>query len=115
MIDKGDIEGNYTETSGSAMIAYAIMKACRIGVLSKEKYQAIGEEVFDAIIQYKLIEENEHIKLTGICHVAGLGPDERRDGSVEYYLSEPVVSDDPKGVGPFMMAYAQKLILNSKK
>lgn len=115
VIDKGDIEGNYTETSGSTMIAYAIMKACRIGVLSKEKYQAIGEEVFDAIIQHKLIEENEQIKLAGICRVAGLGPDECRDGSVEYYLSEPVVSDDPKGVGPFMMAYAQKIMLNSKK
>lgn len=115
VIDKGDIEGNYTETSGSAMIAYAIMKACRMGVLSEEKYRAIGEEVFDAIIEHKMIQEDGRIKLTGICQVAGLGPDERRDGSVSYYLSEPVVCDDSKGVGPFMMAYAQKLMLNCKK
>lgn len=115
VIDKGEIEGNYTETSGSAMIAYAILKACRMGVLSKEKYQAIGEQVFEAIIEHKLAEEEGRINLNGICRVAGLGPDESRDGSVEYYLSEPVVCNDPKGVGPFMMAYAQKIMLNSQK
>src|SRR5690606_13792231 len=30
-----------------------------------------------------------------------------RDGSFEYYMSEPVVSNDPKGVGPFMLAVAE--------
>ena len=32
-----------------------------------------------------------------------------RDGSYEYYLSEPVVSNDPKGAGAFMMATAEAL------
>ena len=47
--------------------------------------------------------------MEGICLVAGLGPDHntRRDGSVEYYLSEPVVSNDAKGVGPFILAYTE--------
>jgi len=34
---------------------------------------------------------------------------DKRDGSIAYYLSEPVVEDDAKGVGPFMMAYAEYL------
>ena len=49
------------------------------------------------------------VELTDICWVAGLGPGEKRDGSVAYYLSEPRVSDDSKGVGPFMMAWAEYL------
>ena len=112
VIDRSDIKNNYLETSGSAMIGYAIIKACRIGILSKEKYAAIGVGIVDALIELKLKSEEDDVHLTGICHVAGLGPGEQRDGSVEYYLSEKIVSDDSKGVGPFMMAYAQKLLLD---
>ena len=42
--------------------------------------------------------------LNGICQVAGLGGNARRDGSFSYYISEPVVADDYKGLGPFIMA-----------
>lgn len=30
-----------------------------------------------------------------------------RDGTYEYYMSEPVVEDDAKGVGPFLLAYTE--------
>ena len=46
--------------------------------------------------------------------MAGLGPKDERDGSVEYYLSEPVVSDEEKGVGVFMMAYGEYLKLEKE-
>ena len=38
-----------------------------------------------------------------------LGPENnlRRDGTYEYYMSEPVVENDAKGVGPFIMAYTE--------
>ena len=38
--------------------------------------------------------------------MSGLGPEDKpnRDGSFEYYMSEPVRDNDPKGVGPFMWA-----------
>lgn len=113
VIDKDDIENNYFETSGSAMVGYTIMKACSLGLLQKEKYQKIGEEILEQIVDQKLIDENGQIYLSGICSVAGLGPKEERDGSVEYYLSEKVVYDDPKGVGAFMMAYAQWCMLQN--
>ncbi|RDY30385.1 glycosyl hydrolase family 88 [Lachnotalea glycerini] len=112
LIDKGDIEGNYLETSGSSMVAYAIIKGCRLGVLSREKYQKVGEEILYSIIDNMLIEENNIPKLSQICSVAGLGPKDERDGSLEYYFSEPIVCDDHKGSGAFMMAYAQLLMLN---
>ncbi|MDD3367637.1 MAG: glycoside hydrolase family 88 protein [Lachnospiraceae bacterium] len=110
VIDKPEIEGNYLETSGSAMTAYAIMKGCRLGILCEEKYRRIGRELFENLCDEKLkTDADGNMSLTGICKVAGLGPGDKRNGSVEYYLSEPVVADDAKGVGPFMMAYAEYL------
>lgn len=115
VIDRSDVEGNYIETSGSAMVAYAIIKGCRLGILSKEKYADTGIGIIDLLIELNLIEDETGIHLTDICHVAGLGPGEQRDGSVEYYLSEKKVSDDSKGVGPFMMAYAQMLMYEKEQ
>ena len=44
-----------------------------------------------------------------MANTAGLGPGSNpyRDGSISYYLAEPVGSNDAKGVGPFIMAYLE--------
>jgi unsaturated rhamnogalacturonyl hydrolase len=49
------------------------------------------------------------IVLENICLVAGLGPESKphRDGSYEYYISEPVVSNDAKGAAPFVLCYTE--------
>lgn len=113
VVDGAHIEGNYLETSGSAMIAASILKACRMKVLLSEKYQEIGENILENIIEQKLVEIDGVLCLKDNCSVAGLGPDEgRRDGSVEYYLSEKVIVDDKKGIAAFFMAYAQYLLLD---
>jgi len=110
VIDRADVEGNYLETSGSAMIAYALMKGVRLGVLNPEKYLSLGKKAFEGLMKDKLEQgEDGKTHLKDICWVAGLGPGDKRDGSVAYYLSEPKVCDDSKGVGPFMMAYAEYL------
>ncbi len=111
IIDKDNIEGNYLETSGTAMIGYSIMKGCNLGVLKKEDYKKLGEEIFIELAGRKLIQKEEDLYLCDICSVAGLGPGKERDGSIAYYLSEKVVCDDPKGVGAFLMAYSQWLML----
>ncbi|MBQ3157647.1 MAG: glycoside hydrolase family 88 protein [Clostridia bacterium] len=113
VIDHPEAVGNYTETSGSAMVAYALLKGVRLGILDPEKYLPIGKRVFEAIVDTKLrAEEDGVIRLTDICWVAGLGPEKNpnRDGSVAYYLSEPRKSDDAKGVGPFIMAFSEYLL-----
>ncbi len=115
VIDHPEAEGNYLETSGSAMVAYALMKGARLGALSDEKYTPIGMRVFESLIERKLLEgEDGRMHLTDICKVAGLGPGEKRDGSVAYYLSEPKCSDDSKGVGPMMMAYAEYMMAKAR-
>lgn len=101
-------EGNYPETSGSSMIAYAMMKGARLGYVDK-RFSAVGKEVFEGICNKYLTERDGKLNLGGICLVAGLGPEsnKRRNGSYEYYISEPVVENDAKGTGPFVMAYTE--------
>ncbi len=102
-------ERNYLETSGSSMIAYAILKGARLEILP-ERYRQIGVDIFNGIISTQLtIKEDGDLNLANICLVAGLGPENnlRRDGSYDYYVSEPIVENDAKGVGPLIMAYTE--------
>jgi unsaturated rhamnogalacturonyl hydrolase len=104
VLDQGDRAGNYEESSASLMIAYAMMKGARLAILSP-LCRAIGFEAYSACVA-QFVTESE---LRGICSVAGLGNVPYRDGTYEYYLSEPVVANDPKGVGALMMATAEYL------
>ncbi len=108
VVDQGGREGNYLETSGSSMMAYAMLKGARLHFLPKE-YAAKGKKTFDGIVNKYLTFEGENLVLSGICLVAGLGPesDKRRDGTYEYYISEPVVQNDAKGAAPFVMCYTE--------
>ena len=112
VIDRADEPGNYLETSGSVMVAYAIMKGVRLGVLNDEKYLPIAKRMFESVCEHKLVPDEEgNMHLRDICLQAGFNQ-ENRDGSVAYYLSEPRVCDDSKGVGPFMMAFAEYIRAN---
>ena len=104
----GGKEPNYLETSGSAIMAYSLLKGVRLGFLP-ENYRVYGLKAFRGICNAYLKEKNGQLSLGGICLVAGLGPADnpRRDGSFAYYMSEPVVEDDAKGVGPLLLAYTE--------
>ena len=104
-------EGNYPETSGSAMVAYFYLKGARMGMLDAS-YADIGEKIFLSICNRYLSERDGKLNLGGICLVAGLGPesDRRRDGTYAYYMSEPVVENDAKGLAPFLMCYTELLL-----
>lgn len=104
-----EVVGNYLETSGTALISAAILKAVRLGLIP-EKYKSIGQKAFYGIIDNRLTKgEDGNPSVKGICLVAGLGGEKHRDGSVEYYLSEPVVENDAKGVGPLFLAYTEMI------
>ena len=106
--DQPGREGNYLETSGSSMLAYAMLKGARLGALPQE-YAQKGQKTFQGIVEKYLSFTNGSLNLGGICLVAGLGPENnrRRDGSYEYYISEPVVENDAKGVAPFLLLYTE--------
>jgi len=100
--------GNYLESSGSAMLAYAMLKGARLGALDAA-WADRGQATFDGIGRRYMSFENGELHLGGICLVAGLGPENnrRRDGSYAYYISEPVVQNDAKGVAPFVLCYTE--------
>ncbi|GGB04132.1 hypothetical protein GCM10011491_35300 [Brucella endophytica] len=117
VFDAPDLVGNYEETSASTMFAYALFRAARLKLLTGEEGDRAleaGRKALGALIETKLEQDTDGaIELCGIVHVAGLGgfDGNYRDGSPEYYLTEPVVKDDAKGTGPLMMAYAEALLL----
>lgn len=104
VLDQGERDGNYLEASASNMITYAIAKAVRLGYIAPD-YRHIAERAFGGIVQ-DLVSVNEQglVELNQICSVAGLGGEPYRDGSFDYYISEPVATNDDKGVGPFILA-----------
>lgn len=101
--------GNYRETSGTAMIAYAFMKAARLRFLPA-RYGLIGRRAFEGTTERCLtLDEQGEITLTNICLVAGLGGANQRDGSRAYYYSEPVVCNEAKGIAPLLLAMTEMM------
>ena len=97
-------EGNYLEATCSAMFSYTLLKGVRLGFLdsSLEDY---ARKVYDGLVATFITEdENGLLSINQCCSVGGLGGKDNRMGDYAYYLSEPVRSNDPKGVGPFIWA-----------
>ena len=101
--DQGSREGNYLETSGTSMFAFAYLKGSRLGILPPE-FREKGLKAVEGIKEKYLTFDGEQYHLGGICSVAGLGGNPYRDGSFRYYISEKIKLDDFKGVGPFILA-----------
>lgn len=97
---------NYLEATASSMFTYCLLKGSRLGYLDN-KYRTKGVEAYNAILNtFIRVNPDKTISLTNCCEVSGLGPENnpRRDGSFEYYMSEPIRDNDGKGVGPFIWA-----------
>ena len=119
VMDQPGRKGNYLESTCSSMFAYVLMKATNKGYLG-DKYFLAGKKAYQGILKnFIRVNADKTISLTNCCAVAGLGPgmsehvkkaapnvkeNKRRDGSYDYYLSEPVRHNDAKGVGPFIWA-----------
>lgn len=104
VLDQPDRARNYLEASASAMFVYAFAKGARMGYLPAA-YHTLAERGFDGMLaNFVTVEPNGLVSINDICKVAGLGGNPPRDGSYEYYVSEPVVSNDYKGVGAFILA-----------
>ncbi|MBN2544794.1 MAG: glycoside hydrolase family 88 protein, partial [Spirochaetes bacterium] len=102
--DHGDMKGNYLEASASCMFLYCISKAINKGYIDKS-YKKYADKTFNGIINELIkIEDNGMITITNCCQVSGLGGNSRRDGSFEYYINEPVIDNDRKSTGSFILA-----------
>ena len=96
-------EKNYFEASASSQFVYAVAKGVRKGYLPATKI-AIAKKGYDGIVKQFIRTENGKTNLQGTVKVSGLGGNPYRDGSFDYYMSEPVAVNDPKGIGAFLLA-----------
>jgi rhamnogalacturonyl hydrolase YesR len=132
VMDSPKREGNYLESTCSAMFTYALLKAYRKGYVDSQ-YRDAGIKAYKGMIKnFIKVHADKTISLTQCCSVAGLGPaatpeveaamkqinpkgqvkeNKKRDGSYEYYLSEPIRDNDAKGVGPFLWASLEMEIM----
>ncbi|GAB6009774.1 glycoside hydrolase family 88/105 protein [Dysgonomonas reticulitermitis] len=103
--DQGEREGNYLESTGSAMFIYSWIKGSQKGYLDKSYLKKGTDAYMQFVKQFIKIDNDGLMSVTNCCTVAGLGGDKfYRDGSFEYYISEPVRDNDPKAISPFIMA-----------
>lgn len=100
---------NYKESTCSCMFAYAMNKGIKYNYIDEATYKPYLEKAVDGIFNEFIRVNGDFAYLKNCCAVAGLGPADnpRRDGSLDYYFSEPVTENDCKGVGPFLFLAAE--------
>jgi unsaturated rhamnogalacturonyl hydrolase len=114
VVDKGGEKGNYLEASGSCMFVYALAKGVRQNYLPKT-YFAVARKGYQGIQeQFVKTDAQGQVNLEGTVGVAGLGGNPYRDGSYQYYLSEKVVTNDPKGIGALLVASSEMEIAGTR-
>ena len=103
VMDRGGDKGNYLESSASCMFVYALAKGVRNGYLPAS-YMKTARDGYRGILKEFVKTDAGKFNLEGTVAVAGLGGNPYRDGSYEYYVGEKVVTNDPKGIGAFLLA-----------
>jgi unsaturated rhamnogalacturonyl hydrolase len=107
VMDKPTAAKNYPEASASSMLVYTLSKGVRKGYLPVTFMQN-ARKGYDGIVR-TFVDKNAagQVELKGTVKVSGLGGNPYRDGSYEYYVGEPVIVNDWKGIGAFLLAGAE--------
>jgi len=107
VLDKGSEKGNYFESSAACMFTYALAKGVRLGYLPN-RYATNATRAYQGIQKHFVHGQADgSLELTSTVKGIGLGGNPYRDGSYSYYISSPMVSNDPKGIGAFILAGAE--------
>jgi len=102
VLDQPNGPGNYLEASASSMFVYFLATAVEQGYIDSS-YLDVAKKGYQGLLdQFVTVNYDQSIDVNGICKVAGLSDD--RNGSYDYYMSEAIVTNDPKGFGPFLLA-----------
>lgn len=101
VLDQKDnaLDGNYEESSCSALFTAAYLKALRLNLLESSKYETMAKNAYVALVNKFMAydkDDNNKIQILGSCCSAGLGTNNKklRDGSRSYYIN----GDDAKAV-----------------
>lgn len=108
VLDKSGAPGNYLESSCSTMFVYTLFKAVRMGYIDKS-YLDVALKGYQGILDHFIeVDRDGLVTLTKACAVAGLGGKNYRSGDYDYYINETIRNNDPKAVGPFIMASLER-------
>lgn len=115
ILDMPDGKRNYIESSASCMISYTIAKGVRMGYLAGD-WAAMARDVWAAILrEFVTLSKEGYVNVHNICAGAGLGGWNKRDGTYEYYISEPIVTNNAHGVGAFLLAASEMAALDAEE
>ena len=104
VLDRSGDKGNYLESSCSTMFVYSLFKAVRMGYIDSS-YLDVALKGYKGILDNFIeVDKDGLVTITQVCAVAGLGGKNYRSGDYDYYINETIRSNDPKAVGPFIMA-----------
>src|ERR1041384_2495448 len=107
VLDKQNEKGNYFEASAACMFVYALAKGVRHGHLP-DSYLAVAQKGYEGILKRFIKKDaSGQLNLEGTVGGAGLGGNPYRDGSYQYYINEKIVTNDPKGIGAFLLASSE--------
>lgn len=95
IVDKPTLQGNWTETSSSAMYTYIIDVAVKRGYVS-HKYHAVAEKGYRGVLSRLSIGSDGLTNLSGICEGTNVGP-------LQYYLDRKRNTNDLHGIGAFLI------------
>jgi len=103
VLDKPAAKGNYFESSAACMFVYSLAKGVRSGYLPPH-YLSNAERGFQGVLSHFIQTSGADVSVTSTVKSAGLGGSPYHDGSYTYYIGEKVVTNDPKGIGAFLLA-----------
>ncbi|KAK1982331.1 cell wall glycosyl hydrolase YteR [Colletotrichum cereale] len=94
-------EGNYFESSAAAMFTWGWLAGLRLGYLDEATYLEPATKAYTHLVTDFITKNcNGTVTFTDTVQVGSLNS----DASFEYYVGIPVVDDDTRGVGPFLLA-----------
>lgn len=98
VVNNPGLSGNKLETSVSAMMAYALMKAYNNGYVSEAKYGEAGLKAFNGVVDNKVTESEGSYTVADIYQKSGVGETDA------YYTTNAYMADEAKGTGALIMA-----------
>lgn len=107
VMDRENDYGNYPEASCSCMFTYFLLKAVRKGYIDDSYFDYAKKSYYAIVREFIEVDQNALLNLRGTVYVSGLGGDKLRDGSYDYYISEPKQTNNLLGIGAFLMASAE--------
>lgn len=96
VVDKGDREDNWIESSCSCLFTYAICKLIRLGVFKDDKYKEIAKKAYESIIRDHVDASGEFVVVKNTCIGTGVG-------DYPHYVGRPTKDDDMHGTGAFVL------------